>query len=103
MIQNILQSVRQHLGQITRSTLFITIPKLAKEQPKRNSKFFALLIAMFLLSGTMAIAQSLTQSTPGTYSFTVPAGVTSITVSAWGGGGAGGGNVSANSYRTGGG
>ncbi len=32
-----------------------------------------------------------TYSTPGTYSFTVPYGVTTITVELWGGGGAGGG------------
>jgi hypothetical protein len=36
---------------------------------------------------------SQTFNTAGTFTFTVPAGVTSITVSAWGGGGAGGGVV----------
>ncbi|MBK8923807.1 MAG: hypothetical protein IPM81_20355 [Saprospirales bacterium] len=35
-------------------------------------------------------AQSVTYSTPGTYTFTVPDGVTSVTVKTWGGGGGGG-------------
>ena len=44
-----------------------------------------------------------TQTTPGTYSFTVPTGITSITVECWGGGGAGGGVSSANGVGGGGG
>src|SRR5690348_16330958 len=52
---------------------------------------FAFLAVLFcLLTGFEGFAQT-TYSTPGTYTFTVPVGVTSITVSAWGGGGAGGG------------
>lgn len=45
---------------------------------------------------------SVTYSTAGTHTFTVPAGVTSVTVEAWGGGGAGGGSTS-NRARGGGG
>lgn len=41
--------------------------------------------------------------TPGTHSFTVPAGVTSITVEAWGGGGRGGSTTASTSDRAGGG
>lgn len=33
---------------------------------------------------------TVTYSTPGSYTFTVPAGVTSVTIQAWGGGGSGG-------------
>ncbi|HKR06219.1 MAG TPA: immunoglobulin domain-containing protein [Bacteroidia bacterium] len=44
---------------------------------------------LLILSGLGAAAQTQTFNSSGTY--TVPAGVTSITVSAWGGGGAGGG------------
>lgn len=39
-----------------------------------------------------------TYNTPGTTDWTVPAGVTSITVQAWGGGGAGGGSTSAGTF-----
>jgi hypothetical protein len=37
------------------------------------------------------VTKSITYSTAGTYTFTVPAGVTSLTAQAWGGGGGGGG------------
>ena len=50
----------------------------------------ALLLILALLAGP-AGAQTDTFSTPGTTSWTAPAGVTSATVEAWGGGGAGGG------------
>jgi hypothetical protein len=54
-----------------------------------------LLVAMMLGFIRQGFAQTQTFSTPGTFSgvngFTVPAGVTSITVEVWGGGGAGGG------------
>ena len=53
-------------------------------------KYFAILVlsAVFSMVWQSSIAQSQTFTTNGT--FTVPAGVTSITVECWGGGGAGG-------------
>ncbi len=47
----------------------------------------ALLIANLFFNNTFG--QTVIQSTPGNYTFTVPANVTSITVQAWGGGGSG--------------
>ncbi|HSK13577.1 MAG TPA: hypothetical protein VK907_10205, partial [Phnomibacter sp.] len=38
------------------------------------------------------LAQTITYSTPGTTTWTAPAGVTSIQVQAWGAGGGGGGS-----------
>ena len=40
---------------------------------------------------TISCPYSITQTTPGTYSWTVPNGVTSATIDAWGAGGGGGG------------
>jgi hypothetical protein len=50
-----------------------------------------------------ALAQTQTYSTPGTYTFTVPAGVTTVTVKAWGGGGGGGHSDDGNSGQSSGG
>ena len=47
--------------------------------------------AMLFLTTAGAFAETVVFDTPGTSSFTVPNGVTSITVRAWGGGGGGGG------------
>ena len=52
---------------------------------------FALIVIGNLFFANNSLSQITNYSTPGTYTFTVPAGVTSITVSCWGGGGAGGG------------
>lgn len=50
------------------------------------------------------VATTQTYSTAGTYTFTVPAGVTTITVDTWGGGGRGGSRTSgSNAYGGGGG
>lgn len=62
--------------------------------------FFNLVL---LLSSLVGFAQSQTYSTPGTATFTVPAGVTSVTVEAWGGGGRGGSANIAGSNQAGGG
>ena len=54
-------------------------------------------ISLFLFTAFsfQSIAQTTqTYTTPGTYTFTVPAGVSQITVEAWGAGGGGGGNNS---------
>jgi hypothetical protein len=49
-----------------------------------------ILILFFLYSGASSVfSQTVTFSTPGTSTWTVPAGVTSITVQAWGAGGGG--------------
>lgn len=77
----------------------------------RNSVISSLRSTVSLLSlvfamvacSQLAVGQTQTYNTPGTYSFTVPAGVTSITVSAWGAGGAGGGVVGNNNNPRGGG
>ncbi len=50
----------------------------------------ALLALGLLLVAFLNHAQSTTYDTPGSYTFTVPAGVTSITVETWGAGGMGG-------------
>ena len=51
--------------------------------------------AMLFLTTTGVFAVTETFDTPGTTTWTVPAGVTIITVEAWGGGGAGGGSTNA--------
>ncbi|WP_395049927.1 T9SS sorting signal type C domain-containing protein [Flavobacterium sp.] len=48
-----------------------------------------LMVLFFSLFGNTLIAQTQTFTTPGTTTWTCPAGVTSINVEAWGGGGAG--------------
>lgn len=50
----------------------------------------ALSLCLILVSANSSWGQGVTQTTPGTYSYTVPAGVTSIKLEAWGAGGAGG-------------
>ena len=50
----------------------------------------ALSLCLILMSANSSWGQGVTQTTPGTYTYTVPAGVTSIKLEAWGGGGAGG-------------
>lgn len=54
--------------------------------------FRAVLIATLILSSVFTFAQTTlgTYTTPGTQTFVVPAGVTSITAQVWGGGGRGG-------------
>ena len=47
-------------------------------------------LGFLLLCINASWGQGVTQITPGSYSYTVPAGVTSIKLEAWGGGGAGG-------------
>jgi len=58
--------------------------------------FFSIL---FLFTGVSSLAQQseiLIENTPGTYTFTVPAGVTQVTVETWGAGGRGGSGTQAN-------
>jgi hypothetical protein len=50
----------------------------------------ALSLCLILVSANSSLGQGVTQTTPGTYSYTVPEGVTSIKLEAWGAGGAGG-------------
>lgn len=50
-----------------------------------------------------AVASTSVYRTPGTYTWTPPAGVTSVTIQAWGAGGAGGGLSTGSSNRSGGG
>ncbi|XRD23465.1 glycine-rich domain-containing protein [Lysinibacillus fusiformis] len=61
----------------------------------------------FILQGESGVTSptngSQTFSTPGTYSFTVPEGVTRLTYRAWGGGGGGGGSSAYRGYTAGGG
>ncbi|MDD3892086.1 MAG: hypothetical protein PHE03_07260, partial [Bacteroidales bacterium] len=65
---------------------------------------FTTLFALLLLSSGV-IGQTITETynTPGTYDFTVPAGVTEITVEVWGAGGGGGGSSQNNQGGSGGG
>ena len=57
--------------------------------------FRAVLIATLILSSVFTFAQTTlgTYTTPGTQTFVVPAGVTSITTQVWGGGGRGGNRI----------
>ncbi len=57
----------------------------------RRPAAVAISILWFSLAGTVEAQTTVTFATPGTTSWTAPAGVTSATVQAWGGGGAGGG------------
>ena len=57
---------------------------------KLLNQFSTLIVILILLLPTTVASQSQTFTTPGTSSFTVPAGITSVTVEAWGGGGSGG-------------
>ena len=50
----------------------------------------ALSLCLILMSANSSLGQGVTQTIPGTYSYTVPAGVTSIKLESWGAGGAGG-------------
>lgn len=54
---------------------------------------FTAFVALITFPALCAYAGSQSFTTPGTSNWTVPAGVTSVTVEAWGGGGAGGGTV----------
>lgn len=64
---------------------------------------FLALGSAFLLNGNKAMGQCPTSVTPGNGIWTVPAGVTSITVEAWGGGGGGSGRGTSNGSGGGGG
>lgn len=66
---------------------------------KKNLQFYLSALTLFLSS--ILFAQTTTFNSNGTY--TVPAGVTSITVEAWGAGGGGGGGNTANAASGGGG
>ncbi|MCX6225779.1 MAG: hypothetical protein NTV01_13680, partial [Bacteroidia bacterium] len=73
---------------------------------KKNITRLVFSILLVVLGLTGGINQSLfgqTQTFTASGTFTVPAGVTSVTVQAWGGGGAGGGTTANTSYGGGGG
>lgn len=61
------------------------------------------IVFLMLFGFSSAFGQTFTDNTPGTRSFVVPCGVTSITVECWGAGGAGGGDAANNSTGGGGG
>ena len=63
--------------------------------------FFIVLASVFFITGVHA--QTATYNTAGSFSWTCPAGVTSVTVECWGAGGAGGGVTVANGTGGGGG
>jgi hypothetical protein len=67
-----------------------------------SQKTFLFLVSCSMLLAISSYGQTSTYSTAGTYSFTVPAGVTSLKIEAWGGG-AGGPASAGPSYRRGGG
>ena len=74
---------------------------------KRLKFIFTLFAVLFLsISTTQAVIKVVPFTTPGATTWTCPAGVTSITVECWGGGGAGGGakytGTSKNAYGGGG-
>ena len=57
----------------------------------RNRTIPVFLLALLFFAQANAQTTSVPYTTPGTYTFTAPSGVTSVTVECWGGGGAGGG------------
>lgn len=65
--------------------------------------YCCLLVSSCFFSGRVLANQLSIYDTPGTYTYTVPAGVTSITIEAWGGGGRGGSTTAASVIRAGGG
>ncbi|HYM95536.1 MAG TPA: SprB repeat-containing protein [Chitinophagaceae bacterium] len=70
----------------------------------RSAVFAFVLLIANLFSVKISFGQSQTFGTPGTFTFSVPANVFSLTVECWGGGGAGGGtNGSASNASAGGG
>jgi hypothetical protein len=63
------------------------------------SSFKYILLFLFLFSASLIEGQTtVTYNVSGTYSFTVPSGVSSVTVQCWGAGGAGGGVTSNGIY-----
>jgi len=71
------------------------------KQPQKGKRLVpGLVLLMVMMPGF--IYQSFSQTSPQTFNssgnFVVPAGVTSITVQAWGGGGSGGGSTNAGSF-----
>jgi hypothetical protein len=82
-------------GNISKAEHFIFVNEGAETEPQQP---------LTLKSGMGIEASPATYSTPGTYTFTPPAGVTSVLVQAWGGGGGGGSSGSHNNQsRAGGG
>ena len=75
------------------------------KQLLRSARATASLTAtlFFLFFAKIGLAQSFVQTATGTYNFTVPSGVTSITVQLWGAGGAGGGTTAGTGKAGGGG
>jgi len=73
-----------------------------KKQLLNRKKLMQLVLSLFLIlvSANTSWGQGVTQTTPGTYSYTVPAGVTSIKISTWGAGGAGGSAQNAGTNTT---
>ena len=67
------------------------VPLFKPSKSRKNSFFAGVLTVMLMLVCEAVWGQTQTFDTPGTYTFTVPAGVTSITIECWGAGGAGGG------------
>ena len=80
-------------------TLLVSLLNL---RAKRYLLPFGLLLTMMLGSIQQSIGQGTTGSNQS-YTFVAPAGVTQVTVEAWGGGGAGGGGTSGNTRGGGGG
>lgn len=66
---------------------------MGKNYTSNYKKAIQLLLLFFLFLGNQLFSQTIvnTITTTGAGSFTVPCGVTSLTIEAWGGGGAGGG------------
>lgn len=72
--------------------IILSIIKLLTKVSQTTSYIFIAIIVLSPLNNNVfGQLTTVTQTTAGTYSWTCPAGVTSIQVEAWGGGGAGGG------------
>lgn len=80
---------------MTYMRMIFTIPSLLRRLFQGSSFSFA--VAVWLLVGSSAVAQMVTDTyTSGNGSFTVPRGVTELTIELWGGGGGGGGSSTNN-------
>lgn len=76
---------------------------ISLKKMKISLSFTTLFALLLLSSGVAGQAITETYNTTGTHTFTVPAGVTEITVEVWGAGGGGGGSNSNNNGGSGGG
>lgn len=91
-MRNLLQSAQESLGTTANTRTRATKVKVATAQPNKNSLRHGaarLIMSLILLMVMQGLVSGQTQTYNSNGTFVVPAGVTSVTVQAWGGGGGG--------------